>query len=61
MVMVGPSWVDPPPVTVILGALGVELWDSHWPRVVDGQGLDAEEVLPVGNAGGEAEGVGFCG
>lgn len=44
-----------------LRALDVELWDSRGPGIVNCQRLDAEEIVPILNAGGEVEGVRFCG
>jgi hypothetical protein len=43
-----------------LSALDVELRDSCGPRVVDGQGLDTEEVVPIRDARGDVKSIGFC-
>lgn len=44
-----------------LRALDVELRDAGRVRVVDGELLDAQDVVAVGEGGGDGVGVCFCG
>jgi hypothetical protein len=39
------------PIDYYLGTADVELWNAIWVRIVDGELLYAEEILPGGQTG----------